>query len=85
MEVSNSLASKVRHTESRLSNAQMEATEEILTILDRDNDSRLWRTEDGRLRCWLDIAETFIRKGDIIKEMEHGQVDMDIDNDDENE
>lgn len=71
------LAFRVRQTEALLTSTQFEATEQILAIMDRNVKTRLWTSEEGRLRCWLDIAQKFVGNLAIAQAYEAIEVDED--------
>lgn len=73
------LALQVHETEALLTDAQIEATNQTVAIFDRHDHSRLWFTEEGRLRCWLDIAQRFVGRVEVTKAFEGMEVDGDED------
>lgn len=64
------LGSMAREMESKLSHSQREAVQSIMKVMDRTDDTRLWETEDGRLRCWMDVADRMIERATFISTFE---------------
>lgn len=75
LEGAEELTARFLRTVELLTYTQLEATEQIITILDREADSRLWTSEEGRLRCWLDIAEKFVVREAVTHAYETVEMD----------